>query len=198
MNLTLKFSVLALAAALSAPAMAADPVIGAGGYIFTAALPIDGTDFTNTFNFKLGPASGTTLGFSAEFFNLSVLSGDPSWGTLSFPQITFSLIGTGYSSSIQSVALTNSTTGTAVALTSFTGLHAGQNYSLKIEGKGVGFNPGWGSSNAGYGSYFLGNDYSVSIAATGIAAAVPEPESYAMLLAGLGLMGAVARRRTNG
>ncbi|MCB1900184.1 MAG: PEP-CTERM sorting domain-containing protein [Rhodocyclaceae bacterium] len=29
----------------------------------------------------------------------------------------------------------------------------------------------------------------------GIPAAVPEPESYAMLLAGLGLIGLVARRR---
>jgi hypothetical protein len=30
-----------------------------------------------------------------------------------------------------------------------------------------------------------------------IAAAIPEPETYAMLLAGLGLMGAVVRRRSN-
>lgn len=38
----------------------------------------------------------------------------------------------------------------------------------------------------------LGGIYSGSIAA-----AVPEPETYAMLLAGLGLMGAVVRRRSN-
>ncbi len=35
------------------------------------------------------------------------------------------------------------------------------------------------------------------IYAGAIAAAVPEPETYAMLLAGLGLMGAVVRRRSN-
>lgn len=34
--------------------------------------------------------------------------------------------------------------------------------------------------------------------AVGFAAAVPEPETYAMLLAGLGLMGTIARRRNKG
>ena len=41
-------------------------------------------------------------------------------------------------------------------------------------------------------------DYYSSISefqANGVMAAVPEPETYAMLLAGLGVMGAVARRR---
>ena len=38
----------------------------------------------------------------------------------------------------------------------------------------------------------LGGIYSGSIAS-----AVPEPESFAMLLAGLGLMGAVVRRRSS-
>lgn len=44
----------------------------------------------------------------------------------------------------------------------------------------------WGLANGTYGGTYL-----ASIAV----AAVPEPESYAMLLAGLGLLGAVARRR---
>lgn len=39
---------------------------------------------------------------------------------------------------------------------------------------------------------YIGPDYTLHIAAV---AAVPEPETYAMLLAGLGLMGAIARRR---
>jgi hypothetical protein len=44
-----------------------------------------------------------------------------------------------------------------------------------------------GNSTGGQG--FTGN--------VGILTAVPEPESYAMLLAGLGLMGGIARRRNN-
>jgi hypothetical protein len=49
----------------------------------------------------------------------------------------------------------------------------------------------------GYETYYL---FQGAIAATGTwtmgATAVPEPETYAMLLAGLGLVGAVARRRS--
>jgi PEP-CTERM motif len=43
---------------------------------------------------------------------------------------------------------------------------------------------------------FNGNGF-LSLQYTAITAPVPEPETYAMLLAGLGLMGAVARRRKN-
>jgi hypothetical protein len=49
-----------------------------------------------------------------------------------------------------------------------------------------------GTSEAGYGSVGTMSGYPVSQTIT---AAVPEPETYAMLLAGLGLMGAIARRR---
>lgn len=52
-------------------------------------------------------------------------------------------------------------------------------YFLEVTGKATGLNGGM-------------------LTFTGYAAPVPEPESYAMFLAGLGLMGAIARRRKNG
>ncbi|MDP2824554.1 MAG: PEP-CTERM sorting domain-containing protein [Sulfuritalea sp.] len=51
-----------------------------------------------------------------------------------------------------------------------------------------------GTSVAGYGAIGTMSGYPVSQAIT-LAAPVPEPESYAMLLAGLGLLGFIARRR---
>jgi hypothetical protein len=46
----------------------------------------------------------------------------------------------------------------------------------------------------GTSSGSFGGAYNGSISTTAVTA-VPEPESYAMLLAGLGLMGVIARRR---
>ena len=56
-----------------------------------------------------------------------------------------------------------------------------------------------GTANAGFSlSTFdpgAGNTYTFTLTQTPTVSAIPEPETYAMLLAGLGLMGAVARRK---
>lgn len=57
------------------------------------------------------------------------------------------------------------------------------------------------SANAGYHlSPFdpgVGNTYTFTITQTPTVSPIPEPETYAMLLAGLGVMGFIARRRSN-
>lgn len=63
--------------------------------------------------------------------------------------------------------------------------------------------PSMQNMGAGYaGPYSITQWYAISTAGTGqasssinVAAAIPEPETYAMMLAGLGLMGFIARRR---
>ena len=69
------------------------------------------------------------------------------------------------------VALTTDVSGVFSAAQTVTGLSAGPTYWFRISGTTV------------------GADYSLNLAP------VPEPETYAMLLAGLGLMGVIARRR---
>ncbi len=52
------------------------------------------------------------------------------------------------------------------------------------------------SFNTGYeGGYWSMNEYDYGYSHTWTAAPVPEPETYAMMMAGLGLIGMVARRR---
>lgn len=52
-----------------------------------------------------------------------------------------------------------------------------------------------GTSVAGYGAIGTMSGYPLSQTITAVTAPVPEPETYAMMLAGLGLLGGVARRR---
>jgi len=47
----------------------------------------------------------------------------------------------------------------------------------------------------GHNDNWVGGTNSLTLELKGMVTAVPEPESYAMLLAGLGLMGTIARRR---
>lgn len=69
-----------------------------------------------------------------------------------------------------------------------------QNYAVTtpFNGYGVAYVYGFISSS---GLQFYGHDTNADTVTINSASAVPETETYAMLLAGLGLMGAVARRR---
>ena len=83
-------------------------------------------------------------------------------------------------------------TGTA-ALGSFA---AGQGFNVKYVLRSIGYwsDPDGCSYECGSVSASVGDPFQVGGAGVSVAA-VPEPETYGMLLAGLGVMGAIARRR---
>ena len=84
-------------------------------------------------------------------------------------------------------ALSGDTVGERGGIFSYTflGLVANQTYDVLFTGK-------WKGSGAGYD---LVTAPSVQIATISPLPVVPEPETYAMLLAGLGMVGVIARRR---
>lgn len=53
-------------------------------------------------------------------------------------------------------------------------------------------------NDGGFASYHKVNGYAVGMQIDGTVVAVPEPESYALFLAGLGLTDLIARRRKPG
>lgn len=105
--------------------------------------------------------------------SFSSVAGDLDYAlTLSFPGFNFTLPQVTFTS----VSLGSYTSQIGAGnVFSFAGVAAG-NYDLSAKG-----------SVAGGGTNFIHAQYTVT--------PVPEPESYAMLLAGLGVMGAIARRR---
>ncbi|MBI5791259.1 MAG: FxDxF family PEP-CTERM protein [Rhodocyclales bacterium] len=125
-------------------------------------------------------------GFPVDPITLSLYSGHGTGGTL-LASDTF-LLGAGYNGFFDSDF-------------SSVSLSVGSTYSIAASTAGT--SPYWGiSPGAAYagGAGFVfggpdpGTDFAFRITPT-VAAPVPEPETYAMLLAGLGLLGFVARRR---
>ncbi len=80
------------------------------------------------------------------------------------------------------------------------GDHGGQQFAenYKLDLSGLGYNgcaqTGINCGSSAYSAFIQDGYSNVNYVFT---AAVPEPESYALMLAGLGLVGAVARRRKN-
>jgi hypothetical protein len=154
--------------------------------VFVAAMALAGMASAATYNLGALAAGDTYLsgdegslvsvakGSFTDIFNFSVGNStlDASVGIINFGK--FKISGASFSYSLKSGA---ATLATGVNDAGFAGqsLAAGS-YSLEVSGL---------ASGAG------GGKYNGVLTVT----AVPEPESYAMLLAGLGLMGAIAKRR---
>ena len=133
-------------------------------------------DFNDVFSFSL-PANGGS-GYSVINFPVDI----PGTGSFNTILSTMSLISDpdGVRNSGDETLLASAVLGganTSDALTLNWGPNDGGNFDLNITGMTNGT---------------LGGLYSGSIQVS----PVPEPETYAMLLAGLGLMGAVVRRRS--
>lgn len=137
-----------------------------------APVQINGTSFTDQ---VIGTIQVTELSnLTGSLFALDTVSGSYTLFGVTYP-ITISLQGVSFSGS--SVGGLPS----AGASFAFTNLSAGS-YEVKASGTLTG-----GSSLPGLS--FVGANYTLT------AAPVPEPETYALLLAGLGVVGFVARRR---
>lgn len=154
--------------------------------LLLAALPAANAAIQN-YNFSGTLGSGVYAGqsFSGSFsFDDVGLSGfDAEW--LSVDKLTMSFLGNSYS-------LADATAAVEVAYNN--GAFLGLSYDTGTIDNGFTLIPGTDH----VGGAFLAYTTPAGLAGEGsvaFAQAVPEPESYAMLLAGLGLMGMVARRR---
>ncbi|QHI98324.1 PEP-CTERM sorting domain-containing protein [Xylophilus rhododendri] len=164
--------------ATSLSANAAVELIGLGSTSFDTTFTTNGL-FTTFYNFTVVPNSGSALSDTSLYLKNSGV------GVL---LSSLSLYQGLYTSTAQLAGLTAATTASYTAtnspiqhpsLDASTTLSAGTTYTLVTYGKSV------GASLAA----------PVSFNTQFVLAAVPEPETYAMLLAGLGVMGFVARRR---
>ncbi len=149
---------------------------------FTGSVLGGQQSFSDIFTFTLSQPNMSS-GYSVVNFPLDI----PNVGTLGTVLSTMSLVtfgadglqGTGDDQVLKSVVLPSAGN---------TQDHLGLSWDQPITGPAY-------LSIAGVTSGTLGGIYSGSIET--VAAPVPEPETYAMLLAGLGLMGAVVRRRSS-
>jgi hypothetical protein len=160
-------------------AAAALLLIGSFGLAQASAPVHDLGNLTTTVaysNTNLSPSFDDIFKFTVGTGNTALLGG--LVGTTDDNAITFNLQtgsnGTTWSPAVPLVLTADSNTGAFSFSQTVSGLTTGATYWFRLSGT------------------TSGGDYTITLAP------VPEPETYAMLLAGLGLMGVIARRRKAG
>lgn len=130
-----------------------------------------------------GIFSGQSYSGNFSFDDAALTGLDAEW--LSVGNLSFSFLGNTF---------TLSDAAAPAEVGYFNGTFLGLSYSVESSEPKFSFIAGYEDTSDAFLAYdtaVLGDSGAGSV----IYAAVPEPESYAMLLAGLGLMGVVARRR---
>lgn len=178
-NSSLKRTVaVAMLAAVSVGATAAEKDLGAVAFdvptSFNASVLAPGA-FNDVFSFTL-PAANVSSGYTVQNFPLTIGDG----GTFNTMLTSLSLV-----SNPDGVLFNNDDT----VLQTVANIAGDQSFSLSWSESLQG--PAY-LSVAGIANGTLGGLYNGAIAT-----AVPEPEAFAMLLAGLGLMGAMVRRQSS-
>ena len=144
------------------------------------------TDSATVFGIKVTPASGSYMAqLGSGFFNLAIQGTESTTSPVTF---YYRLIAGAGETADLTVAHASLLTPTSTQV----------DYLSSVGATGV-FDSGWRTFTAAststaiefYQSSFNGN----AVAFVDAAPAVPEPETYAMLLAGLSMVGALARRR---
>jgi hypothetical protein len=163
------FGALGLAGAASAAT-----VVGSFDAASTSTVAFIDFSGTGTFSYELAVTPTTTN-------KLKLTFAKPIAG--SFSNLSYSIFDGAtlmQSASINTAATAYTFNDNAAAFANVQ-LDAGHKYSLFLNGDAT-------TNSSNFAQFKI-------TASTGTIAAVPEPETYAMLLAGLGLMGAIAKRR---
>jgi hypothetical protein len=144
---------------------------------------------TQTWNFSgtldSGHYSGQSFGGSFSFDDAALTGFADEWLTVGSLSLNF--LGNSYTQADAAV-------GSTPEVSFYDGVFLGLSYSAGTSGDGFTFTPGYSSPAEAFVAYDTPAGFS-GAGSLSYAQPVPEPETYAMLLAGLGLLGMLGRRR---